>query len=169
MKHYYKVLFFVLLIFSCYKPDDGIVKEPFIATSTSFGGYIAWKLEATKTGTDTTLAAAHQGLLTNVTRKIYYKNGQSRVDSTYPIGTLIVKESRNDSAIVEIVAMAKRGSGFNTEAGNWEWFLLENKGGTVSIKKDSSGNKLRGGAAMMGGMCNNCHKAAKSKDFTFSK
>jgi len=171
MKHnfYFTVLLFCILILSCYKPDDGSIPEPFIATSSSFSGYKTWKLESTTKGPAILLGAAHQGLNDSVTRKVYFKDGKTRVGSSYPIGTLIVKEATDTSGkVIEVTAMAKRGNNFNASAGNWEWFVL-NTNGTGNILKDSTGIEMRGGSTMMGGMCNSCHNAASAKDFTFSK
>jgi len=164
----YLLLYFFVL-FSCYKTDDGTIAEPFIANSSSFSGYKTWKLESTTTGPATLLGPAHHGVNTSVTRKVYFKNGNSRVGSSYPIGTLVVKEATDaGGALLEVTAMVKRGNNFNTAAGNWEWFIL-NLNGSGNILKDSTGSEMRGGASMMAGMCNSCHSAASSKDFTFSK
>ncbi|MBL8005032.1 MAG: cytochrome P460 family protein [Candidatus Kapabacteria bacterium] len=138
-----------------------------IANDASFSGFESFTLESTTQGPSPSLGPAHAGNDSTVTRKIYFKNGQSRVDGKYPLGTVIVKTARNPSGTVkETVAMVKRGNGFNSTSGDWEWFVLAEDG---KIAKDPSGMEMRGGAAMMNGMCNGCHAKAQASDFVFSK
>jgi mono/diheme cytochrome c family protein len=138
-----------------------------IANDATFSGFEAYTLESTTQGPSPSLGPAHAGNDSSVTRKIYFKNGQNRVDGKYPLGTVIVKTARNPSGTVkETVAMVKRGNSFNTAAGDWEWFVLAEDG---KIAKDPSGMEMRGGAALMNGMCNGCHGAAQARDFVFSK
>jgi hypothetical protein len=153
------------VIFSCSKTET---PSESIATDSTFANYTSWKLEATTKGPSPSLGTAHAGNDSTVTRKTYFFNGQSRVDGSYPIGTVIVKHATNSTGtFTEIVGMVKRGNNFNPSVGNWEWFML-NANGTIA--KDASGNSIRGGATLMGGMCNNCHvKATSTKDFTFTK
>ncbi len=159
-----------MVIQAC-KDDDEETNTPapqeFVANSTTFQDFETWSLDAVNVGPSPSLSSAHAGNDSTVTRNVYFNNGQDRVNGTYPIGTIIAKRSTNPAGTVdEIVGMAKRGNGFNTAAGNWEWFML-NVNGTIAV--DSSGNELRGGANFMGGACNSCHSAASANDFTFSK
>jgi len=156
------------LIQSC-KEDEKITPTPseFVADNTTFANFNSWSLDATNKGPSPSLGMAHVGNDSTVTRKVYFKNGQARVNGTYPIGTVIVKHSTNPAGTVnEITGMVKRGNGFNPTTGDWEWFMLMPDG---TIAKDGSGIPMRGGATMLGGMCNNCHGGASAKDFTFSK
>lgn len=160
----------VAAVQSCKKKDEQppvpSVQE-FIADNGTFSNFHTWALEATNSGPSPSLGMAHAGNDSSVTRKVYFKNGQSRVNGKYPIGTVIVKHSTNPAGTVnEITAMVKRGNGFNPNAGDWEWFMLMPDG---TIATDTSGMPMRGGATMMGGMCNSCHAGASAKDFTFSK
>ncbi|MBK6643000.1 MAG: hypothetical protein KBH11_07950 [Bacteroidia bacterium] len=160
----------VVAIQSC-KDDEDEPNTPapqeFIATSTTFQDFETWSLDAINVGPSPSLGSGHAGNDSTVTRNVYFNNGQDRVNGTYPIGTIIAKRSTNPAGTVdEIVGMAKRGNGFNTAAGNWEWFML-NVNGTIAV--DSTGTEMRGGANFMGGSCNSCHAGASANDFTFSK
>lgn len=164
----FKVLFalaVVVTLQSC-KDDDEDVKPEFIADDSSFNNFMSWELEATNQGPDPALGTAHAGNDATVTRMIYYKNGQNPVNGEFPVGTIIVKHSKNlDLTVNEFTAMVKRGNSFSPNGGDWEWFMLNANG---SIATDaSSGMKMRG-ASLMNGMCMGCHQAG-STDFTFSK
>jgi hypothetical protein len=166
------VLFKVLLVLaivvslqSC-KDDDEDVKQEFVADDSSFSNFMSWKLEATNQGPDPALGTAHAGNDATVTRMIYYKNGQNAVNGEFPVGTIIVKHSKNPTGTVnEFTAMVKRGNDFSPNGGDWEWFML-NPDGTIA-SDPSSGMKMRG-ADLMGGMCLSCHSAG-STDFSFTK
>lgn len=154
----------LLSLSSCTREE---LPKEVIADDATFKNFNSWKLEANNQGPSPSLGAAHAGNDSTVSRKVFFKDRKSRVDGAYPIGTVVVKHSTNPAGTVnEITAMVKRGNNFNPTAGNWEWFML-NADGTIA--KDSSGMPMRGGALMMGGMCNSCHAGASSKDFTFSK
>lgn len=155
------------IIQSCKKDNSSSVPTEFVADNSTFANFHTWSLDATNHGPSPSLGTAHSGNDTSVTRKVYFKNGQARVNGTYPIGTVIVKHSTNPSGTVnEIVGMVKRGNGFNPTTGDWEWFMLMPDG---TIATDGTGMAMRGGVTMMNGMCNSCHGAASAKDFTFSK
>ena len=148
------------------KKNDPAPQE-FVADNSTFANFASWSLDATNKGPSPSLGTAHAGNDSTVTRKVYFKNGQSRVNGTYPIGTVIVKHSTNPAGTVnEITGMVKRGNGFNPTTGDWEWFMLM-PDGSIAVDKDNMA--MRGGVTMMGGMCNMCHGGASSKDFTFSK
>ena len=139
--------------------------QEFIANDNSFSNFMSWKLEATNSGPDPALGMAHAGNDSTVSRKIYVKNGQDRVNGKFPVGTIIVKHSSNPSGTVnEFTAMVKRGNNFNPAGNDWEWFMLTQDG---KIAQDN-GMHVRG-ANLMDGMCVGCHSSASSKDFVFSK
>lgn len=158
------VLAVMVSLQSCKK--DEVVSQEFIADDTSFSNFMSWKLEATNQGPDPALGSAHAGNDATVSRMIYYKNGQNAVNGEFPVGTIIVKHSKNPTGTVnEFTAMVKRGNGFNSTGGDWEWFMLNADG---SIASDAaSGMKMRG-ASLMNGMCVACHSAG-STDFSFTK
>jgi hypothetical protein len=146
--------------------NDETMNQEFIADDSSFSNFMSWKLEATNQGPDPALGSAHAGNDATVTRMIYYKNGQNPVNGEFPVGTIIVKHSKNPAGTVnEFTAMVKRGNGFNSTGGDWEWFML-NANGLIATDA-SSGMKMRG-ASLMNGMCVACHSAGKT-DFSFTK
>ena len=146
--------------------NDEAMNQEFIADDSSFSNFMSWKLEATNQGPDPALGTAHAGNDATVSRMIYYKNGQNPVNDEFPVGTIIAKHSKNpDLTVNEFTAMVKRGNGFNSTGGDWEWFMLNADG---SIATDaSSGMKMRG-ASLMNGMCVACHSAGPT-DFSFTK
>ena len=149
---------------SCKKDSN----EPteFIADDSSFSNFTGFHLHTTKLGADPALGGAHAGNDAEVQRAIYFKDNANIVDGKYPVGTIVVKHTtKPDGTINEVTAMVKRGNNFDTDGGNWEYFMLQPDG---KIAKDPSGNLMRG-AKLMNGMCQNCHSGAASKDYIFSK
>lgn len=154
----------VVSLQSCKK--DAAVSQEFIADDSSFSNFMSWKLEKTNQGPDPALGSAHSGNDATVKRMIYYKNGQNPVNGKFPVGTIIVKHSSNPTGTVnEFTAMVKRGNGFNSSGGDWEWFMLKADG---SIATDAASGMKTRGASLMNGMCVACHSAGP-KDFTFTK
>ncbi len=158
-----------LAIQSCSKDDENDDPAPvteFIADDNSFANFMSWSLDATNQGSDPALGMAHAGNDSTVIRKVYFKDGQARVDGEYPVGTIIVKHSQNpDESVNEFTAMVKRGNNFAPDGGDWEWFMLGPDG---TIASDGDGNPMRG-ADLMGGMCIACHNQASNTDYVFSK
>lgn len=154
---------------ACNKTEDEPQEQPpqeYVATDASFANFDSWPLVAEHQGPDPALGPAHQGNDSTVTRHVYYKDDQDRVNGQYPIGTIIVKDSYNpDQSIKEVTAMVKRGNDFAPEKGDWEWFMLTPEG---NIATDPDGHPMRG-ADLMGGMCIGCHTSASDTDFSFSK
>jgi hypothetical protein len=149
---------------SC-KDDEEESAPEFVASSSDFSDFRSWTQVATHEGPSPSLGEAHHGNDETVTRTIYVKNNQERgSDGKFPVGTLVVKETKKDGATIEMTAMVKRGNNFNPENNDWEWFML-NEDGTIMT---ASGSEMRG-AKLMGGMCGACHSQVKSSDFVFSK
>lgn len=142
------------------KKDDGSCIYEYIADDETFANFMSWPNDVTNTGADPSLGGAHAGNDSTVTRHIYFKDGQDPVDGAYPDGTMIVKHTTNHAgSLDEYTAMVKRGNDFDTDGGNWEYFML-NADGTIA---------LRGaGSEVMNGMCQGCHAGA-STDYIFSK
>jgi hypothetical protein len=174
MKKQFKLISFIILSASlvftaCSKdnddePDDQ--QNEFIADNSTFTDFRDWVKEAENQGSDPALGPAHAGNDSTVVRSIYFKDGQDRVNGQYPLGTIIVKEGLNSTgSFQEITAMVKRGNNFNTNGGDWEWFVLKPDG---TIAEDGDGNAMRG-ANLMGGMCIGCHTEAADRDYAFSK
>jgi Cytochrome P460 len=136
----------------------------FDARDGDFAGYEKWALLGTATGATDQLEMAHDAKNPLVTRFIFVKdNAKRKSDGQYPVGTIIAKQSRlADGSLVGVAtAMVKRAKGFSPNAGNWEWFMLEPKTGTII--KNPQGEIQRGKIAM----CISCHADGESNDFTF--
>lgn len=165
----------LIILMSCKKEEEVIVEEnEFVARNSDFEGWRNWPI--VKKTADTSLLAnsggAHLSRVPNSQRWVYVKGNASRAaDGQYPIGTMIVKEYRKtsgDTINTFYVAMTKRGKNFNPDFGNWEWFHID----PVSLKIRLAGGGVNAeyrGATLFTNTCNQCHVAAKSKDFVFSK
>lgn len=134
------------------------------AQESDFADYKTWELVGTETGERSGLGAAHQSANTNATRRIYKKQllaNPDTIGSEYPIGTIIVKEVEEDSEIIELTAMIKRGGTFNSDHNGWEWIMFNPADMSVMGR---SGDLMNNG-------CNNCHQAAidpNGIDYVFS-
>lgn len=111
-------------------------------------------------------AGIHGGPLT-----VYWKAPPPHGATTFPLGTIIVKEpSDGDLTTRQIFAMVKRGGDFNpTGAVNWEWFELQNvDSATVQIVwrgfGPPAGETYGGNPAF----CNGCHVIAAGNDDVWS-
>lgn len=146
--------------------DDGTCEYEFIADGTSFSDFLTWDLGATHADYDTVFGSAHGINDSSVIRDVYFLDGQTPINSSYPIGTRVVKYSYNlDNTFLQITGMAKRGNDFDTTNNNWEWFLL-NADGTIAL--DTAGNEMRGAYLFNYTNCGSCHQSAAT-DFVFSK
>ncbi|MGD9930601.1 MAG: hypothetical protein AB7U05_11330 [Mangrovibacterium sp.] len=166
---FWSALALIVLAFSfqsCSNDAEEETNPEFVATDSSFSNFMSWELEATNQGLDPALGTAHAGNDETVTRMIYFKNGQNPAGGTYPVGTIMVKHSKNpDLSVNEFAAMVKRGNNFNPGGGDWEWFML-NADGTIATDP-ASGLKMRG-ANLMNGMGVACHTAGFT-DFSITK
>lgn len=140
-------------------PADGDVVEPgtFLAFETSFRGFRAW--EAFQAGVDDGIADSPH----LAGQRTAYLNQRPPSGSTsYPVGTIIVKEVINaDPALNDVIARVKRGGTYNARGANgWEWFELRN------TTEGGGGILWRGvgppaGETYLGnveGGCNACHR-----------
>ena len=95
---------------SCTKDEevetpDNTLKE-YIATDNSFANFRSFTKAAENQGPDPALGMAHGGNDSTVTRYIYFKDNASASNGTFPIGTIVVKESKNPSGTVaQVTAM----------------------------------------------------------------
>lgn len=175
-KNYFKLFSLILMVTaisfaSCSKNDDdnNTTTEPeeYVANGDSFKNILSWTLGAEPVGIDPALGAAHGGNDSTVTRSIYFKDNAKPVNGSYPVGSVVVKYSHNPAGtVVMYTAMVKRGGNFDSDNGDWEYFMLSGDG---AIAMDADGNEMRGdGPTMMGGMCLSCHSGASSKDYIFT-
>jgi len=155
-----------MLTSSCKKEETNDEPTEVIADNDTFKDFRNWTLRADNTGPDPALGGAHAENDASVTRYIYFENNQSAQDGTYSLGTVVVKESKNDALTVQVItAMVKRGNNFNPDGGDWEWFML-NPDGTIAT--DNDGNEMRGDD-LMNGMCLNCHSQNSATDYVFTE
>ena len=137
----------------------------FEARDGDFAGYSGWALAAKTSGSSPLLGMAHDAKNPDVTRFIYVKDDAKRKSNgQFPVGTILVKQSQiKDGSLVGVAtAMVKRAKGFNSEAGDWEWFMLEPKSG--AIIKNAQGEAQRGKI----GFCIACHTDASETDYSFT-
>jgi hypothetical protein len=126
--------------------------EPFLAFASDFCGYHSWKHY------DTTGGAALVGIHDGSAVTEYINRLPPSGSTTFPVGTIIVKEATGGTQAHELFAMVKRGGGFNPGASGWEWFDLKNQGDGAMIVWHGFGppaGDTYGGDATAG--CNTCH------------
>ncbi|RMH68422.1 MAG: hypothetical protein D6675_16065 [Gemmatimonadetes bacterium] len=136
-------------------PAEYVVDDPMAMFEDAHTHLPLW---ASNIGTDPFLQGAH-GDSTEYQRDIYkWQPAALPEDGAYPIGTIIVKRlTHPDTGDMPdspgaITAMVKRGDDFNSENGNWEWFM-----------RGADGTYVRGGAEMG---CNGCHANATGENGT---
>jgi len=75
----------------------------------------------------------------------------------FPVGTIIVKEKRHAAAPADpelLTVMLKRPNGYNPEAGDWDFAVLDGRAATVQAQ-----GKLEN--------CMQCHKTTAGSDYVF--
>ena len=143
-------------------PEADGGRVPFIAFARDFAGFRAWPSHTTEN------AVALGGSHIAGTRVVYINELPPAGATSFPIGTLIVKNMQSDG---RLFARAKRGEGYNlTGAVAWEWFeLTEAANGDVAIKWHGfgppSGESYAGDPQ---GGCNTCHVLGKANDYVLS-
>jgi hypothetical protein len=159
------MLFGMVIIQSCKDDTDPepTTNNEFVADDASFAGWDTWDLIDTKNGIDPSLGGAHAGNDSTAVRKIYVKDAQKPVNGVYPIGTLVVKHMKSDSAEM-VTAMAKRGNDFDAANNDWEYFVIMADGKIVV----DNGTAMRGSTDLMNGMCVGCHSKAAT-DYIFTE
>ncbi len=103
-------------------PPSVTAPSVFVATEASFCGFHEWSNGAATTEND-----AADGLHSVGTLSVYCNHSPPHGDITFPVGTIIVKETeQSDPTARTTFAMVKRGGGFNAAgAQGWEWFSLQ--------------------------------------------
>jgi hypothetical protein len=181
IKYLAPVFAFVVIFQQGCKDDDDSSEPEFVATSDSFANFRSWTNLGTNQGPSPSLGMAHQGNDENATRTIYLKdNADRKADGEFPVGTILVKETKDEEGnTIEVTAMVKRGSEFNPNTNDWEWFMLM-PDGTIApaldengdVMEDASGNPILARSeniTMFTAMCGGCHAQASNDDYVFSK
>jgi hypothetical protein len=137
---------------------------PFIALQRDFAGFEDWEpfsFEQTADG------PAHLA----GPRTVYLNHRPPRGSTTFPIGTILVKSIKPPGADEQILAMVKRGAGFNQNgATGWEWFELQRSAqGAPVIVWRGVGPPAGENYSQTGTSCNDCHSAGSDNDFVRSE
>lgn len=144
-------------------PDPA--SDTFLAVDSSFTGFRTWEPFPLAPGPNGTIHTAGA-------RTEYLNRAPPPGSTSFPVGTIIVKESDDGPfASRQVFARVKRGGGYNAAgAAGWEWFEL------VNVDEQRVTRVWRGVGPPVGekyggdpdGGCNGCHGAAKSNDFVLS-
>jgi hypothetical protein len=146
-------------------PDAGAPSE-FIAYASSFDGFHSWSSANATTADD-----AGDGLHGLGPLRVYWNQKPPHGSTSFPVGTIIVKESeQTDVTQRTVFAMVKRGGGYNASgAAGWEWYsLLDNADGSVTILWNLTApppGETYANQAI--GDCNGCHGVVKDNDYVW--
>jgi hypothetical protein len=138
----------------------------FVASVASFQNFHAWTAltPTAPNGVTDTIDTTHP-------RTVYITPRPPHGSTSFPIGTVIVKEFESGSTTDRrVLAMVKRGGGFNADgAVGWEWFELKNVDDT-NVQIIWRGVAPPAGESYAPGSvtCNDCHGAAKGNDFVWT-
>ncbi len=142
------------------EPSEVDPNAEYVAELSDFTNYRNWSsIDYSMGATNISLGSAHKGDDDNFSRRVYINNiGMQKEGNEYPNGTILVKETttlmngqKEFAAMAGLTAMVKRGAGFNSSGGGWEWF---------DLAADISSIQGRG-IDLMDGMCGNCHQQAE--------
>ncbi len=101
-------------------------------------------------------------------RKVYINKKPCHGETSFPVGTIIVKEvDMGDIPDRQVFAMVKRGSDFDSAgAVGWEWFELTNVDDTTeTVLWHGVAPPLADGYLNLNGGCNGCHAVNPANDY----
>lgn len=144
------------------KPTEVVLED------NAFADYTSWNLIEFNTQPNNLEGGAHvnDASVRRTFKKQLYANPNEWESFGYPIGTMLVKDISVNDEIQQIVAMVKRGGSFDTDAGNWEYFMLQ-PDDPSKVVENGEGNKVRGALPM----CIGCHVKATGElgmDYVFN-
>lgn len=135
----------------------------FVPFAQHFAGFHAWPSTPGTSRRPTT--AFH----VSGNAKVYYNRPPAKGSGTFPVGTVIVKETLEpDPRDRSIFALVKRGGDYNPNgAPGWEWFELDNVCGTDAPRITWRGLGPPAGEKYGGDPngCATCHSVAADNDF----
>lgn len=151
-------------------PDDPLATE-LIAFQSDFEGFSRWDHESLGFAED---SPGHPG-----GQRTVYINALPPGDTDdLPVGTILVKTMETDDFGVLVLAMVKRGGGYNDDgAQGWEWFelTLDDQGRPVIVwrGKDPPDGECYGCLPGTESMieptsCNDCHAEVAAQDFVYT-
>jgi len=154
------VLAFTLFI-GCSDDDNGTGSTTgFVANESDFAGYSGWNLEdfTIFPVNSSILGEAHLGNNPEYVRAIFSETDLSSASGSWAEGTIVIKEtfkwaadgSKMYAESGGLLAMVKRGGGFNPDHAGWEWFMLDPADGSILDRGDD----------LLDGACNSCHAVA---------
>lgn len=148
----------------------------FEASINDFLDYNDWSIADYSIGNSSpALGGAHQAGDERYSRKVLMNNTAMNSSGEFAEGSIIIKEtftytmkdnswSKQFAPTNGLLAMVKRGGGFNAEHNGWEWFILETDLSSV-IAQGAEPAGIAG--------CNACHSKADSltggMDYSFPK
>ncbi len=155
-------LVIALFLLSCGPPLEPVA-EPFIALQRDFRGFTTWSAtKAMGQPTNGHVSGPHT---------VYVNEHARSSREVFNLGSIIVKVmDEAPEGDDPIVAMAKRGGGFNNDgAPGWEWFgLAPGADGPVIVWRGAGPpNEHRYGRSKS--VCNDCHAAAQDNDYVHSR
>jgi hypothetical protein len=143
----------------------------FIALQHDFEGFARWEHESL--GFAETMPGHPGGQ-----RTVYVNERPPAGAEEVPVGTCIVKTMETDDFGLLVLAMAKRGNGYNEDgAVGWEWFELaiDDAGRPVIVwrGKDPPDGECYGCLPGTESMieptsCNDCHEQAADQDYVYT-
>ena len=156
---------------ACESDEGEETPDEFIALQRDFEGFARWEHESLGFAETT---PGHPG----GQRTVYVNERPLASDDEIPIGTIVVKTMETDDFGLLVLAMAKRGAGYNPEgAVGWEWFelTLDDEGRPVIVwrGKDPPDGECYGCLPGTESMieptsCNDCHVGAEEQDYVFT-
>lgn len=171
VRHATLVLWAGLLGPACEADPGDPLESEFIAFQSDFEGLRRWDHESLGFAVD---SPGHPG-----GQRTVYINQRPPADADgYELGTIVVKTMETDDFGLIVLAMAKRGGGYNDEgAQGWEWFelTLDDQGRPVIVwrGKDPPDGECYGCLPGTESMieptsCNDCHIEVAEQDFVYT-
>jgi hypothetical protein len=149
-------------------PDqEGGVFIPITSDFECYGNWTSITLaQGDDGGTSDDASCAH---VADVPRVAYVNHTPPHGSTSFPVGTMIVKEIHTTATPSDwpIFAMVKRGGGFGPGTGceGWEWFGLGLDATSCSVHVQWSGLQPPSSEVYAScGQCASCHSAAKDND-----
>jgi cytochrome c553 len=144
-----------IVLFSWYGcKSDSTTESEELHGLAEFISYSDWEIIDRTVGPDPLLSVAH-GTTDDFVRVVYIDPPEAQpVGGSYPVGTIIVKELRDQEGetVGPLTALIKRGGNFNPAGNGWEWFMTNEERTAIMTSGDNE--------TAMDGMCAGCHSAA---------
>jgi len=144
--------------------DDAGTFAPLPSDFANYEGWTSYDLGGVDGGPTDDAGCAH---VANVPRIAYINHVPPHGSTSFPVGTIIVKEIRLGSSPADwaIFGMAKRGGdvGAGTGCEGWEWYGLADDDAGTRIQWSGLGPSGNDPYASCG-QCTTCHSTAQAND-----